>query len=43
MVDYISEALDLTESQHEQLSQIKDELMEKAQQISAITERAAKL
>ncbi len=35
MVDYISETLDLTESQQEQLNQIKDELMEKAQQMHA--------
>jgi Spy/CpxP family protein refolding chaperone len=33
MVDYISEALDLTESQQEELNQIKDELMEKARQM----------
>ena len=33
MVDYISETLDLTESQQEQLNRIKDELMEKAQQM----------
>ena len=33
MVDYITEALDLTESQQEQLNRIKDELMEKAQQM----------
>ena len=33
MVDYISETLDLTESQQEHLNQIKDELMEKAQQM----------
>ncbi|CAB1060813.1 hypothetical protein D1BOALGB6SA_5580 [Olavius sp. associated proteobacterium Delta 1] len=33
MVDYITETLDLTESQQEQLKQIKDELMEKAQQM----------
>ena len=33
MVDYISETLDLTESQQEQLNQIKDELMEKARQM----------
>jgi Spy/CpxP family protein refolding chaperone len=30
VVDYISETLDLTEAQQEQLNQIKDELMEKA-------------
>jgi Spy/CpxP family protein refolding chaperone len=35
MVDYISETLDLTESQQEHLNQIKDELMEKAQQMHA--------
>ena len=35
MVDYISETLDLTGSQQEQLNQIKDELMEKAQQMHA--------
>jgi Spy/CpxP family protein refolding chaperone len=35
MVDYISETLDLSESQQEQLNQIKDELMEKAQQMHA--------
>jgi len=35
MVDYISEALDLTESQQEELNQIKDELMEKARQMHA--------
>jgi Spy/CpxP family protein refolding chaperone len=33
MVDYISEALDLTESQQEELNQIKDELLEKARQM----------
>jgi Spy/CpxP family protein refolding chaperone len=33
MVDYISDTLDLTESQQEQLNRIKDELMEKAQQM----------
>ena len=33
MVDYIAETLDLTESQQEQLNRIKDELMEKAQQM----------
>jgi Spy/CpxP family protein refolding chaperone len=33
MVDYITETLDLTESQQEQLNRIKDELMEKAQQM----------
>jgi len=35
MVDYISETLDLTESQQEQLNLIKDELMEQAQQMHA--------
>jgi Spy/CpxP family protein refolding chaperone len=35
MVDYISETLDLTESQQAQLNQIKDEIMEKAQQMHA--------
>ena len=35
MVDYISETLDLSESQQEQLNRIKDELMEKAQQMRA--------
>ncbi|CAB1077320.1 hypothetical protein JY97_02755 [Alkalispirochaeta odontotermitis] len=35
MVDYISETLDLNESQQEQLNQIKDELLEKAQQMHA--------
>jgi len=33
MVDYIAETLDLNESQQEQLNQIKDELMEKAQEM----------
>ena len=33
MVDYVSETLDLTESQQEELNQIKDELMEKARQM----------
>jgi len=33
MMDYITETLDLTESQQEQLNRIKDELMEKAQQM----------
>ena len=33
MVDYISETLDLTDSQQAQLSQIKDELMDKARQM----------
>ena len=33
MVDYITETLDLTESQQEQLNRIKDELLEKAQQM----------
>jgi Spy/CpxP family protein refolding chaperone len=33
IVDYISETLDLTEGQQAQLNQIKDELMEKAQQM----------
>jgi len=33
MVDYISETLDLNESQQAQLDQIKDELMTKAQQM----------
>jgi len=35
MVDYISESLDLNESQQEQLNQIKDELMEEARQMHA--------
>ncbi len=35
MVDYISETLDLNESQQAQLNQIKEELMEKAQQMHA--------
>jgi Spy/CpxP family protein refolding chaperone len=35
MVDYISETLDLSPSQQEQLHRIKDELMEKAQQMHA--------
>ena len=35
MVDYISETLDLTESQQAQLNQIKDEIMEKARQMHA--------
>lgn len=35
MVDYISETLDLTESQQAQLDQIKDELMEKARLMHA--------
>ena len=35
MVDYISETLDLNESQQAQLDQIKDELMEKAQLMHA--------
>lgn len=35
MVDYITETLDLTESQQTQLNQIKDELMEKALQLHA--------
>ena len=35
MVDYISETLDLNESQQVQLDQIKDELMAKAQQMHA--------
>ena len=35
MVDYISETLDLNESQRAQLDQIKDELMAKAQQMHA--------
>jgi len=33
MVEYITDTLDLTESQQEQLNRIKDELMEKAQQM----------
>jgi Spy/CpxP family protein refolding chaperone len=33
MVDYITETLDLTESQQEQLNRTKDELMGKARQI----------
>jgi Spy/CpxP family protein refolding chaperone len=35
MVDYISETLDLTDGQEEQLNQIKDEVMVKAQQMHA--------
>ena len=35
MVDYISETLDLNESQQAQLDQIKDEIMTKAQQMHA--------
>ena len=35
MVDYISETLDLNESQQAQLDQIKDEIMAKAQQMHA--------
>ena len=35
MVDYISETLDLNESQQAQLEQIKDELMAKGQQMHA--------
>jgi Spy/CpxP family protein refolding chaperone len=35
MVDYISETLDLDATQQAQLNQIKDELMEKAQQMRA--------
>jgi len=35
MVDYISETLDLNESQQAQLNEIKDELMEKARQMHA--------
>ena len=35
MVDYITETLDLTESQQAQLNQIKEELLEKAQQMHA--------
>jgi Spy/CpxP family protein refolding chaperone len=35
MVDYISETLDLNESQKEQLNQIKDEVMGKAKQMHA--------
>jgi protein CpxP len=35
MVDYISETLDLDDSQQAQLNQIKDELMAKARQIRA--------
>ena len=35
MVDYISETLDLNESQQAQLNQIKEELMEKAQKMHA--------
>lgn len=35
MVDYISEALDLTDSQQAQLNQIKDELMESAREMHA--------
>lgn len=34
-VDYVSEVLDLTEAQQEQLNQIKEELMEKGQQMHA--------
>jgi Spy/CpxP family protein refolding chaperone len=35
MVDYVSETLDLTETQQEHLARIKDELMEKGQQMRA--------
>ena len=35
MVDYINETLDLNEGQKEQLNQIKDELMEKAEKMHA--------
>jgi Spy/CpxP family protein refolding chaperone len=35
MVDYITETLDLSESQQAQLNQIKDELMEKTRQMHA--------
>lgn len=35
MVDYVTETLDLTESQQTQLNQIKDELMQKALQLHA--------
>ena len=35
MVDYISEALDLTESQQEQLNQVKDEIMAEAKEMHA--------
>ena len=35
MVDYITETLDLSESQQAQLNQIKEELLEKAQQMHA--------
>ena len=35
MVDYVSEALDLTESQRAHLDQIKDELLEKAMEMRA--------
>jgi Spy/CpxP family protein refolding chaperone len=35
MVDYISETLDLNDSQQEQLDQIKDELLTKAQDMHA--------
>ena len=35
MVDYISESLDLTENQKEQLNQIKDEVLEKGRQMHA--------
>ena len=35
MVDYISETLDLTESQQEQLNQIKDEVMAEAKEMHA--------
>ena len=35
MVDYITETLDLTESQQEQLNQIKDEVMAEAKEMHA--------
>ena len=35
MVDYISETLDLTESQQDQLNQIKDEVMAEAKEMHA--------
>jgi Spy/CpxP family protein refolding chaperone len=35
MVDYITETLDLTESQQEHLNQIKDEVMEEAKEMHA--------
>lgn len=35
MVDYVSETLDLNDSQKDQLNQIKDEVMDKARQMHA--------